>query len=74
MKLSYNGNKFLGASILCHDSPKAISADSVKGLGQINIGGVQVSILFLTLLLELSSSKHHVNSPTFLLEPTLALW
>ena len=73
MKLSYNCNEFLGASILCHDSPKAISADSVKGLGQIDIGGVQVSILFLTLLF-VSSSEHHVDSPTFFLEATLALW
>ena len=74
MKLLYNGNEFLGASIHCHDSPKAISTYSVKGLGQIDIGGIQVSILLLTLLLELSSSKHHVNSSTFFLEVTLALW
>ena len=33
MKLSYNGDEFLGAAILSHDFQKAFSADSVKGLG-----------------------------------------
>ena len=56
---------FRGGRILPWFS-KAVSADHVKYLGQINISRVDVSVLFLTLLLQLSCSKHYVNSPTFL--------
>ena len=36
-KLSNDGDEFLGAAVFCHDSPKAISAEHVKCLGQINM-------------------------------------
>ena len=63
MKLSNDGDGFFGTAVFCHDSPKAVSTECVKCLGQINISWVEVRVLFLTLLLQLSCSKHHVNSP-----------
>ena len=61
MKLSNNGDEFFRTAIFCYDSPKAIFADSVKCLGQINISRVEVSVLFLTLLLQLTlSQQSHV--------------
>ena len=74
MKLSNDDDEFFGAAVFCYDSPKAVSADRVKCSGQINISRVEVSVLFLTLFLQLSCSKHHVNSPTFLTEVALTLW
>ena len=74
MKLSDDSDEFVKASVLSHDSPKAISADGVKGLGQNDKGGVQVSVLFMTFLLELSGSEHHVDSPTIFPETKLTFW
>ena len=65
MKLSNDGDEFFRAAVFCHDSPRTVSADHVKYLAQINISRVLVSVLFLTLLLQLSCSKHHVNSHSF---------
>ena len=73
MKLSNDGDEFFRAAIFCHDFPNAVTAEHVRCFGQINISRVEVSILFLTLLLQLSCSKHHVNSPMFLMEATLTL-
>ena len=73
MKLSKDGDEFFGAAVFCHDSPKGVPADRVKCLGQINISRVEVSLLFPTLLLQMSCSKYHVNSPTFLTEAALTL-
>ena len=55
------------------DFPEALSTHGIKGLGQIDVGRVQVNNLFLTLLLKLSSSKDHVDSPAFSTEAALAL-
>ena len=74
VKLTDDGNELSWASILCHDSPKALSTNSVKGLGQIDVGGVQVGVLFLAFLLKLSSGKYHVDSPAIFPESTLAFW
>ena len=51
MKLSNDGDEFFGAVVFCDDFPKAVSADRVKRLGQININRVEVSGLFITLFL-----------------------
>ena len=69
MKLSYSGDEFLVASVLCRDFSKAISADKVKGLGHVQIGIVQVNILFLTPLPPLSTGEHHVDRPRSLRKP-----
>lgn len=59
--------------MLCHDSPKALSADIVKSLGQIDVSGIQVGVLFLTLLLQLTSSEHRVDCSAILPEGPLTL-
>ena len=63
MELTHNGEKLCWAAVLRHYSPQTLSTNSVKGLGQTDKGGVQVTVLFLTLLLKLPGSKHHVDSP-----------
>ena len=73
MELSNDGDEFFGAALFCHDSPKAVSGDHVKCLGQMNIGRVEVNVLFLILLLHLSCRKHRVNCRTFLTEAALTL-
>ena len=73
MELTYDADELCWAAVLRHYSPQTLFTNSVKGLGQIDKGGVQVSVLFLTLLLKLLSSKHHVNSPAILPETTLTL-
>ena len=69
MKLSNNGDEIFVAAIFCHDSPKGVSADHVKFFGQINISQVEVSVLFLTLLLQQTpcqqshiSYRSHIDS------------
>ena len=74
MELTYDGDEPCWAAVLRHYSPQTLSTNSVEGLGQIDKGGVQVIVLFLTLLLQLPGSKHHVDSPAILPEATLALW
>lgn len=58
MKLSSNGDEL---------------SKAIEGLGQIDISGVKVGILFLTLLLLMLSRKHDVHHPAFILEATLDL-
>ena len=71
MKLANDGGELSGAAIFRHDFPESFSADRIKRFGQINVGGVQVGVLFLTFLLELPGSKHHVDRPTFFPEAAL---
>ena len=73
MKLSNDGDELFGTSLLCDDSLKPVAADHVKCLGQININRIEVSVLSLTLLLELSCSKHYLKSSTFLTEAIFPL-
>ena len=74
MELACDGDELSWTTILFHDPPEALSTNSVKSLGQINVGRVQVSVLLLALFLELPSCKYHVNGPAILAESTLALW
>ena len=52
----------LRAAKLVHDFPEPIMADGVKGLGQVNKGGVENDNLLLTLLLQLPWSKYYFHS------------
>ena len=70
MKLLIDGDEFFGAAVLFRNSRKAVSSNLVRCLGQINISRVEVSILFLTLLLQLTPSQqsyvpygNHIDSP-----------
>ena len=59
----------------CHDFPHSLAVDSVKGICQVCKRYVKISILFLTLFLELPCSKrHHVGSFTVPPEATPTLW
>ena len=74
MELPHYGGELFGTSKFGHDFPEALSANSVVRLGEVDKGGEYVGILLMTLLLQLSGSKHHVDGPTFFPEATLALW
>jgi len=59
----------------CHDFPHSLAVDSVKGIFQVYKPFVEISILFLTLFLELPcSQRHHVGRFTALTEATPTLW
>lgn len=75
MQLSNDGDKFNMVSVLRHDSPKALSDDSVKSLSQIDVSGVQVGVLvlYLTLLMQLTCRKHYVDCTAILPEAALTL-
>ena len=49
MELFHHGDE-PWAAVFGHDPPQALTTDSVDGLGQIDVGGEQVGILFLTFL------------------------
>ena len=47
---------------------------NIEGFGQVKVGREQVGIMFLTFLLQLPCSKHHVDGPALFTETTLAGW
>ena len=59
MELFHHGDELPWAVVFGHDPPQALTTDSVEGLGQIDVGGKQVGISFLTFLWKLPCSKHH---------------
>ena len=61
MELLHHGEKHSWASILGYNFPQTFSTNSVESLDQVDIGEEQVDILFLTFLLQLPRSKHHVD-------------
>ena len=70
MKLSNDGDEFFRAAVFCYDSPKDISADFVKCLGQINISQVEVSVLFLPLFCQLTlCQQSHVPYGSYIDSP-----
>ena len=62
MKLPGQRYKPVRVAKLVHNFPQPITSDSIKGLDQVNEGGIEADILFLTLLLQLPYSKYHANS------------
>ena len=73
MELPDNIDEFSRASIFCHDFPEPVSAYRVKRFCQVDVGRIEVNVLFLTLFLELSCCEDHVNRPPFFAETTLTL-
>jgi hypothetical protein len=73
MELSNDGDELYWASVLRHNSPKTLSAYSVKSLGQIDVSGIQVGVLFLKLHLQLTCCEHHVDCTAILPEAALTL-
>jgi len=49
------------ASNLGEDLEEAVSADEVKGLGNVNKRDLQGHLLFSTLLLELAKGEDHIH-------------
>ena len=71
MELLNQDDEFPWATVLGHDLAKTLSANGVKSLGQVDIGGEQVEVLLLTFLLQLPGSEHHVDGPSLFSEATL---
>jgi len=71
VELMHHTDELIWTAKLCHDLPQSLATNSVKGLCQVYKRYVEVSVLFLTLFLELPCSKHHVSSSTAFPEATL---
>ena len=66
-------DKPVWTSKLGHYLPETRSTNSVEGLCKINKGGFRDPVLFLAILLELSSCKDHVHCASTSAEATLTL-
>ena len=56
-----------------HDFPESLPTDCIEGLGQVNEGRVEVTVLFHAFLLELVGGKDHVGGSSTCAEAALAL-
>ena len=74
MQLAEDGEKFGGTAKARQDFPKSITADSIKGLGQVYESCIQTYVLFSAFLLYLPQHEGHVYGPSVGPEPTLAFW
>ena len=74
MELFHHGDELPWAAVIVQDPPHTFTTYSVEGLGQVEVGGEHVGILYLTFLLKLLCSEHHVYGPVLFPESTLALW
>jgi len=61
------------AAEFVHDFPELIPTNCIKGLGQINEGREEVTMLFLPFLLELAGAKNRVSFSFTCAEAGLAL-
>ena len=71
MELAEDGGKFLGTAKVRQDFPQSITADSIKGLGQVCESCIKTHVLFSAFLLYLPQHKDHVHSLYVGPEPTL---
>ena len=74
VELSHLQDESVRAPELAHHFLEPLTTVSVKGLGKVDKGRVQVDIFFLTFFLQLPGSKHHVSGSPFLPEATLVFW
>ena len=74
MELTEDGEKVRGTVKACQDFPQSITADSIKGLGQVYESCIQTHALFPAFLLNLHQHEDHVFGPSVGPEPTLAFW
>ena len=74
MELFHHGDELPWAAVLVHDPPPTLTTYSVEGLGQTDVGGEQVCILYLTFLLKVLCSERHAYGPVLFPESTLAIW
>ena len=66
--------KLPDTSKACQDFPQSITADGIKGFGQVYKNCIWTYVLFSAFLLYLPQHKDHVCSPSVGPEPTLAFW
>ena len=71
MERTHSSGEIWGAFQFGLDGPKAWSAGSVEGLGEVFEEQVPVLVLFDTFFLQFSEDKDHVNSTSFLSETAM---
>ena len=59
-ELAEDGEKFLGTAKVHQDFPQSITADSIKGLGQVYESYIETHVLFSAVLLYLPQHEDHV--------------
>ena len=64
MELVKDGEKFWGTAKACQGFQQSITADSIKGLGQVYESCIQSHVLFSAFLLYLPQHEVHVYSPS----------
>ena len=74
MELVEDGEKFGETAKAHQDFPQSITADGIKGIGQVYESCIQTYALFSAFLLYLPQHKDHVYGPSVGHEPTLAFW
>ena len=74
MQLAEDGEKFGGTAKARQDFPQSITADSIKGLGQVYESCIQTHVLFSAFLLYLPQHEDYAYGPPVRPEPTLAFW
>ena len=74
IQLAEDGEQFEGTANARQDFPQSITADSIKGLGQVYESCMQTCVLFSAFLLYLPQHAGHVYGPSVGPEPTLAFW
>ena len=73
MELAEDGEKLGVTAKARKDFPQSITADSIKGLGQVYENCTQTYVLFSAFLLYLPQHKDHVFGPSVGSESTLFL-
>ena len=59
---------------LLHYLPQAVYVHRIEGLGQVNYGHEEDTLLLFAFFLELAWSKYHVGNSTIRAETTLGVW
>ena len=74
MQLAEDGEKFGGTAKARQDFPQSITADSIKGLGQVYESCIETHVLFSAFLLYLPQHEDYAYGPSVRPELTLAFW
>ena len=74
MELVEDGEKFGGTVKARQDFPQSITADSIKGLGQVYESCIWTHVLSYAFLLYLPRHEDYIYGPSVGPEPTLASW
>ena len=72
MELAEDVETFVGTAKARQDFPQSITADGIKGIGQVYESCIETHVLFSAFLLYLPQHEDHVYGPSVGSEPTLA--